>query len=861
MKPRFIPAIALALGLVASATVAAPAMSASPDATPGSPIATPATSLSPAATLVALAAAPTSLATTPAPPTVEFPDTGPGRVAAAYFAAFNSGRDEALREFYQAHVSAEDLARRSIEQRLAVNHEMREEHGTFTPMRIVESADDHLRLIVRTAHDQTIDFTMLFEPGPGSHLAGIRLEDRGPDRDEAEAAPSPPMSEAAALTAWRARLDSLTTTGAFSGAVLVARGDSVLLRAAYGLASRPAGRPNRIDTRFNLGSINKVFTKLAIGQLVEQGKIQLDDAIERYLPAGAMPAASKVTVRQLLAHRGGVGDIFGDTYDRADRSKLRRVADWIPLFRDKPLAFEPGTKTQYSNGGYVLLGAIVEQVSGEDYYDYVRRHIYQPLGMARTDHYAGDEQVANLASGYTRDRGEGAKPDASGWSDNGFSRPMRGSPAGGGYSTLDDMLRFTRAIRAGTLRPETVQNGFRELGPGPGGEAGLGIGGGAPGLNAAVEMNGPYTVIVLANLDPPAAERAASQLRRWLVPGGGERRIVGAPGGGGERRMIGGPGAAGEPQIIGGPGEGGERHVIGGPGAPGPGGDGEGGPEMVMVAGPRRGETPEHTRIPERGVDVEMLKSEHLPAVRVMVNGQGPFLFAIDTGGGGSARIDSALAARLGLERVGQVRSGDPSGRNTRMMDLVQVGSLEIGGARFENLRAAVHGHQERRLGGSIDGVLGFGLFKECLLTLDYPANRVTLTRGELPPADDREVIAFTAERGIPAIRLQVDSLWVDADVDAGAMGGFTLPAGLASRLPLASAPRVVGRARTVSNEFEITASELKGSVRLGGHEFPGATVGFQPLFPTANVGARVLREFRVTFDQKNGRMRLVRGA
>jgi hypothetical protein len=244
-----------------------------------------------------------------------------------------------------------------------------------------------------------------------------------------------------------------------------------------------------------------------------------------------------------------------------------------------------------------------------------------------------------------------------------------------------------------------------------------------------------------------------------------------------------------------------------------------------------------------------------------MVNGQGPFLFAIDTGGGGSARLDSALVARLGLQRVGQVRSGDPSGRNARMTDLVQVRSLEIGGARFENLRAAVHDYHERRIGEPVDGVLGFGLFKECLLTLDYPASRVTIARGELPPADGREIIAFTAERGIPAIRLQVDSLWVDADVDAGAVGGFTLPARLASRLPLASAPRVVGKARTVSNEFEITAAELKGSVHLGGHEFAGATIGFQPLFPMANVGAKVLREFRVTFDQKNGRMRLVRGA
>jgi CubicO group peptidase (beta-lactamase class C family) len=783
-------------------------------------------------------------------PAVSLPDTGPGRVAAAYFAAFNSGRDEALRAFYEANVSKEGLAQRPVEQRLEVNRQMREEHGTFTPMRIVESADDHLRLIVRTAHDLSLDMTLLFEPGPGSHLAGIRVQDVGADREEPEAGPAPPPGETAALAAWDARLDSLSAAGAFSGAVLVAKGDSVLLRTAYGLASRADRRPNRADTRFNLGSINKIFTKLAIGQLVEQGKVRLDDTIDRYLPDYPKPVASKVTVRQLLEHRGGIADIFGESYDRADRSKLRSVADWIPLFRDKPLAFEPGTKSEYSNGGYVLLGAIVEKASGEDYYDYVRRHIYAPLGMGSTDHYAGDQNVANLATGYTRDRGDGARPDASGLSDNAFSRPMRGSPAGGGYSTLDDLLRFTRAIRAGTLlRAETRRDGFAELGPGPGGEAGLGIGGGAPGLNAAVEMSGPYTILVLANLDPPTAERAASQLRRWLVPGGGgERRIIGGPGGAvGERRIIGGPGGAV-----------GERRIIGGPDGGEPGGAGA--HRLMMHAGERAGEAPEHTRIPEGGVDVEMLRNGHLPAVRLMVNGQGPFLFAIDTGGMGSARLDSALVAKLGLESVGQARAGDPSGKNMRLMDLVHVQSIEIGGARFENMTAAVRSYNERRLGEPIDGVLGFGLFKECLFTLDYPGNRVRIERGELPPVDGREVIAFTAERGIPSIRLQVDSLWVDADVDAGSMGGFALPASLAPRLPLASQPRVIGRGRTVSNEFEIKAAELKGSVHLGGHEFPGATVEFQPLFPMANVGSRVLRDFRVTFDQKNRRMRLTRG-
>ncbi len=144
------------------------------------------------------------------------------------------------------------------------------------------------------------------------------------------------------------------------------------------------------------------------------------------------------------------------------------------------------------------------------------------------------------------------------------------------------------------------------------------------------------------------------------------------------------------------------------------------------------------------------------------------------------------------------------------------------------------------------------------LLTLDYPARQVRIERGELPAIDGQDVIAFRLDRGVPSIDIQVGSLTVDADVDAGSMGGFMLPTRLIGDLPPAAEPRVVGKARTVSNEFEIREAQLRGVVRLGGHEFRDATVGFQPIFPMANVGAKVLRDFAVTFDQRNLRMRIL---
>lgn len=745
----------------------------------------------------------TWLAVTAATPGVHLPDTEQGRRAAAYLEAFNSGQDDALRAFLEANVAKSSLAERPVEQRLTGLRRAREDHGHLTPQRVLEAGETVLRVQARDDHGDLLELGFEFEPAAPHLLLGMRMMIGGPGPGGGIAAS--PRPEGQAIADWSARLDSLTRAGAFSGAALAVRGDSELFRSSYGMASREKQTPNRTDTKFNLGSINKVFTMTAIAQLVDAGKIELDATIDRYLPDYPKAAASKITVRQLLEHRGGTGDIFGEAYDRADRSKLRRVSDWLPLFRDRPLKFEPGTRQEYSNAGYILLGAIVERVSGEDYYDYVRRHVYGPLGMKQTDSYADDENVANRANGYTRRGAEGAGAQ-NGWRDNRDSRPMRGSPAGGGYSTLDDLLAFTRAVRSGKLVSVQHAKDFPSLAPGP--QPGVMFGGGAPGINAAIALEGDYTIIVLANLDPPAAEQTAEQLRAWLPR-------ASAPGG-----------PAGEVRIA--PG----RHEA---------------------------ERPAHTEIPAAGVDVEMQRSGHLPVVSVMVNGKGPFRFAIDTGAAGALRADSTLVAKLGLRKVGEVRGGDPSGKNTRTMDVVEVQSLEVGGARFEGLTAAVRDYNERRMGDPVDGILGFALFSDCLLTLDYPGNRVKIGRGALPAANGRDVLAFDMARGIPSVKLQVDSVWVDADVDAGSMGGFSLPASYVARLPLAGPPRVVGRARTVSNEFEITAADLKGTVRLGANEFPGATISFQPVFPMANVGSRVLQDFSVTFDQKNRRMRLKR--
>src|SRR5262249_43644411 len=172
--------------------------------------------------------------------------------------------------------------------------------------------------------------------------------------------------------------------GEFSGVALIARDGKPFFHEAVGLADRSFSVPNRSDTRFNVGSIGKAFTQVAIAQLAAQGKLAFTDTIRRHLPEYPSAAADRITIQQLVTMTSGLGDVFADKYDAPPKARLRPLADYLPLSAGEPLLFEPGADRRYSNAGYVVLGLIVEKVSGESYYDYVRRHVFDPAGMTDT---------------------------------------------------------------------------------------------------------------------------------------------------------------------------------------------------------------------------------------------------------------------------------------------------------------------------------------------------------------------------------------------------------------------------------------------------------------------------------------------
>jgi D-alanyl-D-alanine carboxypeptidase len=316
-------------------------------------------------------------------------------------------------------------------------------------------------------------------------------------------------------------LDSLSRAGRFSGVAVLAKGDRPVFQHAYGMSDRATNRPNNLETAFNLGSINKVFTQIAIMQLAATGKVSLDSTLGKYWPDYPnQEVARKVTIRQLLRHTSGIGGNIFDPPPGGKRNDIRSLKDYLPLFVNAPMQFEPGARNAYSNAGYVVLGLLVERLSGEDYYGYARKHIFEPAGMTRTGSFAVDSLPPNTAIGYTK--GDQDAPADAPVHPNASELPGRGSSAGGGYSTAQDLMKFLKALRE------------RRIANGP--PAGLGVAGGSGGINAVVEgeLPGGYDLIVLSNLDPPAAERVSQMVRAWLGatddgPGPGVRRAPPPP--------------------------------------------------------------------------------------------------------------------------------------------------------------------------------------------------------------------------------------------------------------------------------------------------------------------------------------------
>src|SRR5687767_1304922 len=347
--------------------------------------------------------------------------------------------------------------------------------------------------------------------------------------------PSRPPQDPGLRAALDSLLDRRAAADAFSGVVLVASRGQPVYQRAVGVADREAGTPVTLDTRLELASMTKLFTRIAIFQLEQAGKLSLTDTVGRFLPDYPNPVVrARVTVDQLLRHRSGIGSFWNERY-MARPDAVRTVADYLDLFQSDSLLFPPGSSEAYSNGGYVLLGAIIERVSGKEYHQYLADHVFRPAGMTRTVPYDRRNLASEAAIGYTRQPLEGpmpgdrrlagsagprpgAGPRAASTAprrSNAAIQPGRSGPAGGHYSTAGDLLKLAQALATHRLldsaRTAAVYGARFAAGDD------FRANGGGPGVNAEFSIFPSGDVmVVLSNYDPPAATEVARFIRGRL---------------------------------------------------------------------------------------------------------------------------------------------------------------------------------------------------------------------------------------------------------------------------------------------------------------------------------------------------------
>jgi CubicO group peptidase (beta-lactamase class C family) len=359
-----------------------------------------------------------------------------------------------------------------------------------------------------------------------------------------------PVSAAGAAGA-RRLVDEAAADGSFSGVVLVARHGEVKFSAAVGLADRELGRANELATRFNIGGVQRLVTRAAIARLLQDGRLRLDERLSEVLPGDRSPLlelgdveaapeklsaaypnrefARRVTVRQLVEQSSGLTDYLGPRFF-ADPRAVDTLADYLRLFTDRPLAFEPGTAKNPSMASYIVLGRVIEARTGLTYDRAVEELVYRPAGMTATRldpvvPGAADRAVGYTSTHFTLNGGTAARAAASvtsTLSPNTDLLPGRGSPAGGGYSSALDLLQLAEALRRHRILDpvwtDWVLDGFAVVSGEP--SFGAAIEGGSPGLNAVLRLESDgTTLVVLANLDPPAATHLATKLIATLRTG------------------------------------------------------------------------------------------------------------------------------------------------------------------------------------------------------------------------------------------------------------------------------------------------------------------------------------------------------
>jgi CubicO group peptidase (beta-lactamase class C family) len=446
--------------------------------------------------------------------TLKLPDTVPGKLMGEWFAMCSAPKLEQMIKWTAEH-TADQIFKFAPAEKIAANQVAKcTETGGYRAFEVVESKPDRLKVLV-ISNKESAWFNFLVAVDKAGKINGFGS---GAPAAPPESALPKDLNDAGISNDIIAYADQMEKHGSFSGIVIIARDGKPILTKAAGYADRAKKTEFTPSSQFTIGSMGKMFTAAAIGQLVDQGKLSYDDKVGKFFPEYAnQTVREKVTVGMLLSHTAGLKDFLGKRTPEMMKNGVKRASEFVPLFEKDELRFEPGTDWGYSNAGLALAGAIVEKVSGEDYPDYIRKHIFEPAGMKDSDPNNIPGMRPHQVVPYSKMSPQGPTPD---WHE---AEHDIGSPAGGAISTAADLIRFADALRSGKLVSKaTFAKMVQEHGKTPGGgvygyameihdlygRTVVGHGGGFPGVSTQLSMvlDSPYTVVVLANQDPPAAE-------------------------------------------------------------------------------------------------------------------------------------------------------------------------------------------------------------------------------------------------------------------------------------------------------------------------------------------------------------------
>lgn len=458
------------------------------------------------------------------------PKNNVGNVAREFFAALNSGSPEQIERFIRTKTGAAPWGKMTPEKAERMLKKLQEQSGGVTLERMAGGDERAVRMLVKSKqHDKTFGMEVNVDPAAPEKASAIWIH-HFPPRPTPLPKPSEASDRVEAVGKW---LSEAGERGQISMAFILAKGDEILINNAWGLADAKTKRPITTESRFATASAGKMFTAVAIGQLVEKGKLKYSDTIGTHLPEYPNAEAKNVTVHQLLTHTGGLGDPF-DSHLMTNSASFKKQSDWFATFAQKPLIFTPGERHEYSNGGYIVLAAIVEKLSGQLFVDYVRENIFKPAGMVET---GLTKESAPMAIGHTIDliadplglngpqREEGAKMED-------------GVGMGGWTSSTSDLFKFARALRNGKLLSPALVNesgtgkamvfehmkvkygyGFYEIPMG--GDRLVGHSGGGPDFGSASEVemlwDKDYTLVMLGNHGLEQVRGLTHMIARFLA--------------------------------------------------------------------------------------------------------------------------------------------------------------------------------------------------------------------------------------------------------------------------------------------------------------------------------------------------------